>query len=332
MKPMQKRRGAWTGYFIALLAAAMLASIAAYLYSREKNIPLGMALGVLPAFLLELAFYMAPGFAAVRRSLGRLPDAILALALTVTAVVPYALATTRLGTFRVTALLALASLAALAAFWYVALRPNLFVDLLFLGMAAAVFLSPLFRMFYPEPVRGLPLLILGRLMWIHVTVTAALLLRRIEAGFGFLPSAEEWRIGMVLFLCFVPVGVVLAALLHFARFHPLAVVWWKMPLIAAGTFMGVLWVLALAEEFFFRGFLQQTLARCLHSGVAGLVGASVLFGAAHLPFQHFPNWRFAIVAGVAGIFYGIGFMKTRSIRTSMVTHAFVVTAWKLLFS
>lgn len=332
MKPMRKGRGTWTEYFISFLAVLIIGSIAAYLYSREKGIPAGIAPAVLPAFLLELAFYMAPGFGAVRRSLGRLPGPVLALGLSVSAVVPYAVATLRLGSFRLTAFFALAGLAAVISFWYVALKPRLIVDLLFLAVTAAVFLSPLFRMFYPEPVRGLPLLILGRLAWIHVSITAVLLIRRIEAGFGFLPTPHEWRVGLALFACFLPVGFVLAYVLHFAHFRPLPLVWWKMPLIAAGTFAGILWVVALAEEFFFRGFLQQILTRSLRSGVAGLVIASALFGAAHLPFQHFPNWRFAIIGAVAGIFYGIGFMNTKSIRAPMVTHACVVTVWRLLFS
>ncbi len=332
MKPMQKGRGTWTEYFISFLAVLIVGSIAAYLYSREKNIPAGIAPAVLPAFLVELAFYMAPGFGAVRQALGRLPGSVLALALTVSAVVPYTVATVRLGAFHLTAFFALAGLAAVVSFWYVALRPRLAVDILFLAVTAAVFLSPLFRMFYPEPARGLPLLILGRLAWIHVSITSVLLIRRLETGFGFIPTPHEWRVGLTLFACFLPVGFVLAYVLHFARFHPLPVVWWKMPLIAAGTFAGILWVVALAEEFFFRGFLQQILARNLRSGATALIAASVLFGAAHLPFQHFPNWRFAIIGAAAGVFYGLGFMNTKSIRAPMVTHACVVTVWRLLFS
>jgi hypothetical protein len=51
-----------------------------------------------------------------------------------------------------------------------------------------------------------------------------------------------------------------------------------------------------------------------------------------LPFRHFPNWRFAIVGGVSGIFYGLAFLKARSVRAGMVTHALVVTTWRLFFS
>jgi membrane protease YdiL (CAAX protease family) len=52
----------------------------------------------------------------------------------------------------------------------------------------------------------------------------------------------------------------------------------------------------------------------------------------HLPFRQFPNWRFAILAGVAGIFYGLAFLKAKSVRASMVTHALLVTTWRVFFA
>jgi len=107
---------------------------------------------------------------------------------------------------------------------------------------------------------------------------------------------------------------------------------WKLPLAIIGTFVMFLWVVALAEEFFFRAFLQRLLARAWRSETAGLLAASTIFGLAHLPFRHFPNWRFAIVAAVAGVFYGLAFLKAGSVRASMVTHALVVTTWRVFFT
>ena len=130
---------------------------------------------------------------------------------------------------------------------------------------------------------------------------------------------------------FLPVGAALGYFTGFARLHPMAGVWWKLPGKAAGLFIGILWVVALGEEFFCRAFLQRELARKI-GNVAGLVAASVLFGAAHLWFRGFPNWRFALVAAVAGVFYGIALMRSGSVRACMVTHALVVTTWRVLFS
>jgi membrane protease YdiL (CAAX protease family) len=308
------------------------ACAAAYFYSQQKGIPRGVAVAVLPAFLVEIALYMLPGFAAVRRALAALPKAVLALLLTTAAMAPYALATAPLGAFRLASLVGVGAIAAVIAFWYVPLKPRLATDLLFLAVIAAIFLSHAFRMLYPAPAAVLPLEVLGRLMWVHTGVIAVLCIRGLEAGFGFVPRPREWRIGVFGTLCFVPLGALLGYLLHAARWHPIIAVSWKLPLLVLGRFLGVLWVLALAEEFFVRGFLQQILSRGLRSETAGIVVTSLVFGALHLPFGTFPNWKFAALAATAGLFYGVAFAKTRSIRAPMVMHALVVTAWQLFFN
>ena len=310
----------------------MAACAAAYFYSQQKGIPRGVALALLPAFLVELALYIMPGFAGVRRALAALPAAVLALLLSGAAMVPYVLATVPLGAFHLASLLAVGAIAAVIAFWYVPLKPRLATDLLFLTVIAAVFLSHAFRTLYPAPARTLPLEVLGRLMWVHTGVIAVLCIRGLEAGFGFVPQPREWRIGILLTLCFVPVAALLGYLLHVARWHPIIAWSWSLPVLVLGRFLGVLWVLALAEEFFVRGFLQQILSRGLRSETAGIAVTSLIFGALHLPFGAFPNWRFAALAATAGLFYGVAFAKTRSIRAPMVMHALVVTAWQLFFN
>jgi len=100
---------------------------------------------------------------------------------------------------------------------------------------------------------------------------------------------------------------------------------------AIATFFGVLWVVALSEEFFFRGLLQQWTSKWMSSETAGLIVTSLLFGAVHLWFRPFPNWRLAVLAAIAGVFYGLAFQRARSIRASMVTHALVVTTWRVFF-
>jgi len=102
-------------------------------------------------------------------------------------------------------------------------------------------------------------------------------------------------------------------------------------LLALGTFFGILCVVALGEEFFFRGLLQQWFRDWSRSEVVGVVAASLLVGTVHLWFRPFPNWRFAVLAAVAGVFYGLAFRKAASIRASMVTHALVVTTWRVFF-
>ncbi|HEX4595125.1 MAG TPA: CPBP family intramembrane glutamic endopeptidase [Bryobacteraceae bacterium] len=321
-------------FLTTLVVVWTAACIATYLYSQQQNIPSWIALAVLPAFLVELTFYLAPGFSAVRKAFERLGSKpIRAAFLAASAAIPYLIESLRTGTFRLSSFLALVAVALVASFWYAWIRPSIPADLLFLTFMAAVYLSKLFEQIYSHPAPHVALEILGKLMWIRVGLLAVLSLRSMEdARFGFVPTSNEWRIGVRQYLFFLPVGAAIAYLLHFAHFKPPALEWWKFVLLVIGTFLAFLWVVALAEEFFFRAFLQQLLARGMRSETIGLIFASVLFGLAHLVFRPFPNWRFAIVAGTAGIFYGLAFLQARSVRASMVTHALVVTTWRVFFT
>ena len=90
-------------------------------------------------------------------------------------------------------------------------------------------------------------------------------------------------------------------------------------------------MVALSEELFFRGLLQQWLEEWTGTAWAGLLLASLAFGAVHLGFRQFPNWKFASLAAIAGVFYGIAFRRGGGIRAAMVAHALVVTTWRTLF-
>ena len=321
-------------FLAALLVAWTAACIAAYLYSQQQHIPTGLASALLPAFLVEIAFYLFPGFAAARRIFERLPSkAVRALLLAASAVLPYVLATTRTHQFGTWQCLAIAALAAAASFWYVALKRGPAVDFCFLAFMAVVYAARTFAFLYPAVAPHLALDILGRLMWIRIGITAVLSIRGFEnIRFGFLPSKADWRTGVLHFLFFLPIGALLAWSVGMLHFRALPVVWWKYAAVVVGTFLGMLWVVALGEEFFFRGFLQALLSRGIGSDAAGLVLASILFGMVHLPFRHFPNWRLAILAGLLGLFCGLGFLRTRSVRTAMVTHAIAATTFRLFIA
>ncbi len=288
----------------------------------------------MPAFLVELAFYLAPGFPAARKKFDALGSKTLRSALlSASGVLPYLIEASRTGSFHLIYFAELLGIVLVAAFWYAWIPRGMLPDLLFLGFMAAVYLNRPFDRIYGHPAAHVALGILGQLMWIRLGLMAVLSLRPLEdARFGFIPSPEEWRVGVQHYLYFLPVGGALAYWERVARFHPQQLEWWKFAALLLGTFAGILWVVALAEEFFFRAFLQQVLARSLHSETAGLLAASVLFGLVHLPFRRFPNWRVAVIAGVLGLFCGLALIKARSVKASMVTHALVVTTWRMFFS
>ncbi len=61
------------------------------------------------------------------------------------------------------------------------------------------------------------------------------------------------------------------------------------------------------------------------SGWRTLLAASVIFGAAHLDNgpQPIPNWRYAILATIAGWAYGKVFEKSRTVLSSAALHTLV---------
>ena len=287
---------------------------------------------VLPAFLLELSFFYVLGSEKLRGRIEKWPSSVTALALIGAAVAPYVEATLALKSFGRTEFFALAGLAAVVAFWYVILPHKPAVDILFLILMGAVMLTHVFPRIYPNPVPKLQIPVLGQLMWIRTGAMAMLCIRRVSGvGFGFWPSKRDWTIGVAYYAAFVVVAIGVAWWIGFGK-PRLPHGWEKTTLYAIATFFGILWVVALGEEFFFRGLLQQWTARWLSSETAGLIVTSMLFGSVHLWFRAFPNWRFAIMAGLAGVFYGLAFQRARSIRASMVAHALVVTTWRVFFS
>ena len=82
---------------------------------------------------------------------------------------------------------------------------------------------------------------------------------------------------------------------------------------------------ALPEEILFRSLIQNWLMQKFGSSAAVLILASVIFGCAHLNNgpQPLPNWRYMILATIAGYAYGRVFQRASSATASMILHALV---------
>ena len=310
----------------------LLSAAAAYIYTRQYGVPFQLALAVFPAFLLEITFYYALGMERWRARLEKLPPAMIGLVLTLAAVAPYCAASLALGNFSPRSLGWITLAASIVAFWYVVLPHRAPADLAFVAFLTVIWLTNLVRGEYISPHPRLHVDALGQLMLIRTGALAMLSIRRVKGvGFGFWPKQKEWKIGLGYFVALVPVAATVAWGIGFTHPHLPPPGWDRAIGLAVGTFFGVLWVLAVGEEFFFRGLLQQWFGAWLKNEWVGLALASAVFGAVHLWFRTFPNWRFAILAGIAGVFYGLAFRQARSIRASMVTHALTVTTLKLFF-
>ena len=122
-----------------------------------------------------------------------------------------------------------------------------------------------------------------------------------------------------------PMAIALGLAMGFLHLHT---VWPRLSAPVLGYLFTFLFI-AVPEELFFRGWLQNLLERRLGRTPALLVTA-VLFGLSHFNKRaaHF-NWRYVVLAVLAGIFYGRAWRRDRRVGASAITHACVDTVWSL---
>lgn len=289
---------------------------------------------VLPACLLEASFYLASVMESTRYWFGRLqPRKFFAGVLWASALLPYLVFSLGSGTFRGGSFLLLAALFGSLTCWYLVLPRHWIVDVGFLIFIAVPVASRVFAHLYRSPgAHDLRLDALGHFAWIRLALVAMLVFRCWQPGaFGVWPRGREWAVGTAYFLGIIIPLSFLAAGLHVYRFAPLHAPWWQIAGIAIGTFFGILWVVALSEELFFRGVIERALLDAWPSPLLAILVSAVLYGCSHLAYRHFPNWQDAVVTTVLGVACGMAYASTGSVRTSMVTHALTVAAARVLF-
>jgi membrane protease YdiL (CAAX protease family) len=166
------------------------------------------------------------------------------------------------------------------------------------------------------------------LLAVSTGLVAFVLLRRLE-GVGY---AIEWVRGsgwIVLshFLLFAAIAVPLGIGIGFIAYDPSIARLHSLPVAVIGITFFTAW----PEEFLFRGILQNLFSRTLKSQWIGLGVASVVFGLSHILHAPFPNWKYVILATIAGVFYGHAWMKTGSLLPGALVHALVDISWHFLF-
>jgi membrane protease YdiL (CAAX protease family) len=96
----------------------------------------------------------------------------------------------------------------------------------------------------------------------------------------------------------------------------------------------VYFTIAIPEELLFRGIFQNLLAKSLTAkrrSLYALLITAVVFGLAHLHHPPVPNWRYAILAAVAGFFYGNAFRTRQRLSAAALPHALADTVWHFWF-
>ncbi len=156
---------------------------------------------------------------------------------------------------------------------------------------------------------------------------AFLVIRNLKGvGYRLIFKKPDIIDGSLHFVAFSILAIPLGISLHFLHPHAHHV----SPFAFIGDFLGIYLTVAIPEEFLFRGILQNFLAKSFkgpRSGQYALIIASVIFGLSHLHHAPVPNWRYAIMAALAGLFYGNVYRIRKRTSASAFTHAMVDTLW-----
>jgi CAAX protease family protein len=320
-------------YFIALVIVWIALGVAADIYSqRLPAYSHSIMIGILPAFWIESIFFVGAGFESMRIAFGRIRSRFAQSALLLgSALVPYVIATMAVRTFESHAFYIFVGYSAVVSFWYCLAPRRIAYDIGFLAICAAALVLRIFPRLYVAPVPQLEISVLGHLMLIHVGIFALLVQRDLRVGpVSFWPTQTEWREGLIQFVWAILPLVILGWSIRFAVLAPRSAPPLTWTALALGYFFGVLWVVALSEDLF-RSVITVGLLDGGLPKVVAIVVSALVFGCAHLWYRDFPNWRFFVLASVAHLFYSIAFVRAGSVRASMVTHALVVTSWRMLF-
>jgi len=176
---------------------------------------------------------------------------------------------------------------------------------------------------------------LGKLLLVDGALYGFVIIRQLRGtGFDFHFRWRDWKSGLRELVFFAPIVIGLGLALGFLHPHgndprPSMILTWVYIFI----------FIAVPEELFFRAWVQNLLERRVGSRLdpdvarkAALVITSVLFGLSHFNKRsaHF-NWRYVVLAVVAGIFYGRAWRENRRVPASAITHASVDAIWSFWF-
>jgi uncharacterized protein len=173
------------------------------------------------------------------------------------------------------------------------------------------------------PVR---LAVFNKMLLLDMGIYGFLAIRRLRGvGFDLRLQLQDLKIGLRELAFYAPIAIILGLALGFLHFHP------SLPTLrhAIIAWIFTFFFIAVPEELFFRGWMQNLLEQRLGRAWS-LAVTSVLFGLAHFNKRavHF-NWRYVLLAAVAGVFYGRAWRAERRVGASAMTHASVDTLWSL---
>jgi membrane protease YdiL (CAAX protease family) len=181
-----------------------------------------------------------------------------------------------------------------------------------------------------EPAWPAHMSIFNKVLLLDAGIYGFALIRRLGGtGFDLRLRLRDAGIGLREVVFYTPLALALGLSLGFLHAHG---VWPHAGAIAA-AWLFTFFFIAVPEELFFRGWLQNLLERRIGRFPALLVTAA-LFGLAHFNKHTVGhggafNWRYVLLAALAGVFYGRAWRSERRVGASAVTHATVDSIWSL---
>jgi hypothetical protein len=177
-----------------------------------------------------------------------------------------------------------------------------------------------------EPAWPPRLAVFNKMLLLDAGIYGFLAVRKLEGvGFDLRLRLADLRIGLRELGFYAPMAIALGLGLGFLHFHAYGPTISRVVLGWVFTFFFI----AVPEELFFRGWMQNLLERRIGRHWA-LLTTAILFGLSHFNKRaaHF-NWRYVVLAALAGIFYGRAWRQERRVGASAITHASVDTLWSL---
>jgi hypothetical protein len=286
--------------------------------------------GVYFCLLLLVGLWLLPAFPALReraqRRFAGLQGALIGWALLLAPYCVYALGT---ADFSVTALARLAAMASapiliFAVFPVRSPEKLAWQDGVALVWLAAPVLARWLGGLWTVPVN---LDFMARLYVVVVGAWSYLIFRRTAgAGYEARFSVGIARAALLNLALFSVIGIPLGLGLNFIAWNPHWQGAWQFFFDCVTIFVFI----AIPEELFFRGLLQNLLEGSWGSRYGAQAAAAVLFGFMHI-LHGFPNWRYVLMASIAGWFYGSAWRSTRSLAASGTAHALVDAIWRTWF-
>jgi membrane protease YdiL (CAAX protease family) len=168
--------------------------------------------------------------------------------------------------------------------------------------------------------------VFNKILLLDAGIYGFVLIRQLGGtGFNLRLRLKDLAIGLREVAFYTPLALALGLSLGFLHWHG----GWPGIAPIAGAWLFTFLFIAVPEELFFRGWLQNLLEKRL-GRYGALFLTACLFGLAHFNKRAaLFNWQYVLMAALAGIFYGRAWRAERRVGVSAVTHATVDAIWSL---